>query len=191
VTQAPTTDWGEPMPPEEAPPSERRMYRRGGAPSGPWGRPAKLAPRLAAEVIDLREAPRFTPPPPPAPVFATEPGAVAKRASRWLEVAAALLLLAGLAAVFQVHAPTRSWASRSAPGLAALARDVARPAPNAQLTKDVAGLRGIGPPVDPTARRAWEQALAEVTAAVHTTDTYQARQDLGVAGLDLTQLTRS
>lgn len=190
MTQAPATDWGDPVPPDPLTAPDRTAWRKGGAPPGPWGRPAQLAPRLAAEVIDLRERLPLTPPPPPPPAPTPVAAApIVKRAPRWIEGAVAVLLLAGLAAVFRVHSPPPDWAARSGPALATLARDIAVHAPDTRLAADVQAVRRAGPPPAPAARKAWEQALAEVTAAERTTDAYQAGQDLGVAGLDILRVT--
>jgi hypothetical protein len=119
-----------------------------------------------------------------------------------LELAVAVLLLAGLAAAAArlgpppPLCPSAAWEARSAPAIAALSTDLAAatggaalPAPTvARLERDVILARGLGVPPGRGPASAWTEALARVSAAASEsgTDPARARSELAIAGLELT-----
>lgn len=131
------------------------------------------------------------------------PGWLGKRT---LELAVAVLVLAGLARVGEVSlgpAPRpltlqARWDIRAAPAVASLARDVATagdapgwsPAWVPRLKADLRRAEAAGPPPDPATAAVWDRALRRVGAAISqaAADPAAARPELRTAGLELTEL---
>lgn len=199
VRRTESTPWEAVPPGDTGPttPGEPPRPARPAIPTGPWGRPARSRPNLhpAADPAASDPArpaappPSFRPVPPPPRPPGARPSPVPRRrpspvAYRLLELAVAVLLLAGLAAAARPRSvpappcPEGAWAQRAAGASDALAADIGAGVEAtrggqslsagavSRLAREATLLRAVGPPPDPASTAAWAQTIDAVTTAV-------------------------